>query len=102
MPAGPLGEMPSGLPPAVAQAWGEIVGLVPAGVLALSDRLAVEHAARLLALLRQKEWLVAPPMLLRFEAAIGRLGLSPTDRVRVRADLGRGLADDSAADDFPF
>lgn len=82
-PEGPIGDPPAHLPPTVAACWREIAELCCTGVLARSDRLAVEHAAHLLAHLRGRNWQVPPAVWLRFEAALGRLGLSPVDRARV-------------------
>jgi hypothetical protein len=52
-------------------------------VLCKADRLIVEHAANLLAQLRAAVWLVHPSVLSRFEASLGKLGLSPADRSKV-------------------
>lgn len=93
-PDGPLGEPPEHLPPSVAGCWREIADLVCAGVLARSDRLILEHAAHLLDRLRSEHWRVSPAVLLRYEATLGQLGLSPTARSRLT--VAKRQADESA------
>jgi hypothetical protein len=84
-PEGPLGAPPAHLSATVAACWSEIAGLTSAGVLARSDRLIVEHAAYLLADLREKQWRAPPALLLRYECTLARLGMSPVDRSRIIA-----------------
>ena len=80
---GEIGEAPAHLTEPVAACWREIVGLAHKGVLCEVDRLIVEHAAHLLAQLRADSWLVHPSVLIRFEAALGKLGMTPSDRSKV-------------------
>lgn len=47
---------PAHLHSTVAACWHEIVGLTHPGVLCRADRLIVEHAAHILALLREGDW----------------------------------------------
>ncbi|GAB1719538.1 MAG: hypothetical protein NTAFB09_12690 [Nitrosospira sp.] len=58
------------------------MGISHPGMLCKADRLIVEHAARILALLRERNW-TDRALLTRFEAILGKLGLSPADRSRV-------------------
>ncbi|WP_440221847.1 hypothetical protein ACQQ2N_12190 [Dokdonella sp. MW10] len=81
---GDIGPPPAKLKANVRRCWDEIVGLCHAGTLCPADRLIVEHAARLLAQLRAEGWLVHPTILIRFEASLGKLGLTPADRSKVQ------------------
>lgn len=78
-----IGEPPEHLDQAAAECWREIVGLAHAGTLSSSDRLILEHGSNLLAQLRASNWLAHPTVLLRFEAFLTKLGLTPADRSRV-------------------
>lgn len=81
--SGEIGEPPAHLPESVAACWREIVKLSHHGVLCKADRLIVEHAARILAALRTGQWRGNPALLNRFEAVLGKLGMSPADRPKV-------------------
>lgn len=67
----------------MAGCWHEIVGLTHPGVLCRADRLIVEHAAHILALLREGDWTVNRALLTRLEAVLGKLGMSPADCSKV-------------------
>ena len=67
----------------MAGCWHEIVGLTHPGVLCRADRLIVEHAAHILALLREGDWTGNRGLLTRLEAVLGKLGMSPADRPKV-------------------
>jgi phage terminase small subunit len=82
-PVGEVGEPPAHLSPEEKAAWREIVDMCPPGVLALSDRLILEHGSRLLAQLRKDRTYVDSRLMLRLEGTLGRLGLTPADRSRV-------------------
>lgn len=71
------------MPSNVATCWYEIVGLTHPGVLCRADRLIVEHAVHILALLREGGWTSNRALLSRFEAVLGKLGMSPADRSKV-------------------
>jgi hypothetical protein len=81
-PEGEIGDPPDHLPADVAGCWREIVGISHPGVLCKADRLIVEHAARILALQRERNW-TDRALLTRFEAVLGKLGMSPADRSKV-------------------
>ncbi|SET67811.1 hypothetical protein SAMN05216412_11257 [Nitrosospira multiformis] len=66
----------------MAGCWHEIVGLTHPGVLCRAARLIVEHAANILALLREGGW-TSNRALTRLEAVLGKLGVSPADRSKV-------------------
>ncbi|MEP6880069.1 MAG: hypothetical protein ABI865_14610 [Nitrosospira sp.] len=53
------------------------------GVLCRADRLIVEHAAHIMALLREDRWTGNGALLSRFEAVLGKRGMSPADRSTV-------------------
>lgn len=84
---GEVGDPPPRLPDPVATCWREIVGLAHEGTLGTADRLIVEHGAHLLAQLRAAEWRAHPTLLLRWEAFLAKLGLTPADRSRVQTAL---------------
>ncbi len=77
-PTGELGDPPPHLDEAARVAWGEIVGMAPAGVLTNADRWAVEIAAGLMAEFRKGEML--PAGIGHLRGMLGRLGLTPADR----------------------
>lgn len=82
-PNGEIGDPPDHMPANVAECWREIVGFAHPGVLCKADRLIVEHAARILSLLRAEQWGGNPALLIRFESVLGKLGMSPADRSKV-------------------
>lgn len=84
---GDIGPAPEWFSNGARQCWDEIVGLCHRGTLCKADRLIVEHAAHLLELLRTANWIAHPSLLIRFEAALGKLGLTPADRSKVKAKL---------------
>lgn len=84
-PTGEIGEPPETLSELERTCWCEIVAMAHPGTLCASDRLFVEHGAHLLALLRAKSWQVPAVMLVRWEAFLSKLGLTPADRSRVSA-----------------
>lgn len=79
----PLGPPPEFLRPDQRAAWMEIERLAP--WVTMADRVAVEIAASLLAAFRAIGVGQMPPHLLtRLETMLGRLGLTPSDRSKVR------------------
>lgn len=66
--------------------WDEIVGLLPAGVLQATDRMAVELCARLMANFRIKDdGDVTMAQVTQLRMALAQLGMTPADRSRVTA-----------------
>lgn len=51
----------------------------------------MEHAARILALLREGGWTGNRALLNRFEVALGKLGMSPADRSKVVVIKSNGV-----------
>lgn len=84
-PDGELGPAPEHLTEVERACWVEVVSLCHANTLCRADRLIVEHCARLLAMLRGAESYDDTRLQIRFEASLGKLGLSPADRSRVSA-----------------
>lgn len=77
-----LGPPPDSMRPDQRAAWMEIDRLAP--WLTLSDRIAVEIAACLLAMFRVTGAEMMPTTLMtRLETILGRLGLTPSDRSKV-------------------
>lgn len=83
-PNGPIGPPPASLTPKQLECWGEIIANAPEGVLAKSDRVVVELAARLLAQVRGKAKASAAIVSLLGQN-LQRLGMTPADRSRVAA-----------------
>ena len=83
-PNGPIGPPPASLTPKQLECWDEIIANSPEGVLAKSDRVVVEIAARLLALVRSKAKASAAIVSLLGQN-LQRLGMTPADRSRVAA-----------------
>lgn len=80
-----IGEPPKHLRPEVVECWNEIVAQAPARVLTGSDRLIVEYTAEILYLLRYEGFSANTALLNRFETALGKLGMTPSDRSKVSA-----------------
>lgn len=86
------------------EAWAEIIGMCPAGVLRRSDRLFVEQAANLhqklrnmavLADLEGRPWAnLQTKDVKQFESLMSRLGASPADRGKVIAAKPRAKTSD--------
>lgn len=81
----PLGPPPAHLNAAQRAAWGELERITPAGVLSEADRPFLEMTCMLLALLRELGAVMETSKIARLESCLGRLGLTPADRSRVRA-----------------
>ena len=85
-PAQPIGPPPDWMPDNVQEAWRDIVRLAPGGVLGDCDRIYVEVASELLALKRQLGVMAMEPAKLnRLETMLGKLGMNPADRSKVKA-----------------
>jgi len=82
-PVGDIGDVPDHLSEKEKSCWREILKLCHSGSLCSSDRLVIEHGARILAALRASEEYSDTKLMVRLEATLGRLGLSPGDRSRV-------------------
>ena len=82
-PEGEIGDPPEGLSEAERACWLEVVDLAHKGTLCRTDRMVVEHLARVLAELRASEEYVKTDLMIRFEMCLGRLGMTPADRSRV-------------------
>ena len=80
---GEIGDAPAHFDDAARKCWLEIVGLCHAGTLCHADRLVVEHGARVLAALRASPDYEDTKLMIRLEATLGKLGLTPADRSRV-------------------
>ena len=83
IPSGPLGDPPEFLPEPVKVCWRELDSMIPPGVLANSDRWAVELAARAMANARDGSITNAERAVL--SSLLGRLGCTPVDRARITA-----------------
>jgi phage terminase small subunit len=80
-PNGPLGEEPLHFDEELAAIWRELVAMVPARVLALSDRWLVELACRTMQQVRKGTALAAERNLLL--SCLSRMGLTPADRSKI-------------------
>jgi len=85
VPVGELVDPPAEMPQEVVARWREIVRLAHKGVLCEVDALIVEQTAYLLHLLRTEKWNVPAPIMGRYEACLGKLGMTPADRSKVSA-----------------
>ena len=75
---------PGGLTPEQAKCWHTLVKSVPAGVLTGSDQAAVYLAACLWAQFTEDPAGMPTARIAQLRAALGNLGLSPTDRARLQ------------------
>ncbi|MGF6526047.1 hypothetical protein [Variovorax sp. PvP013] len=82
-PTGEIGAPPAHLSDAERACWIEVVGICHPGTLCNADRLIVEHAARVLNALRSRPLHLDVKLMVRLEAALGKLGLTPADRSKV-------------------
>ena len=88
-------EPPTHLAADQKKTWKEIKGLVPHGVLTGADVIVVELAAVLLAEFRADSGGMVASRLIRLEAQLGKLGLSPSDRAKLSVAKGNaGKFDD--------
>jgi hypothetical protein len=81
-PAGAIGAFTEG-PTGLSEIWDEIVGQAAAGVLTVSDRLALELICRLIAEIRLKPDEIAVGKVAALCNLLGRFGLTPADRSKV-------------------
>ncbi|SDR06458.1 hypothetical protein [Pseudoxanthomonas sp. CF125] len=90
VPAGPIGEAPKWMKAPEKRCWDHLVASSPPGVLGDSDRVYLEVAAELLALKRRVgiENMEAAK-LNRLETMLGKLGMNPADRSRVKVSKSR-------------
>ncbi len=87
VPLGEIGSAPESLVEDEVAAWDYLVGITPAGVLGDCDRPHMEVAARLLAYSRRvsvEDW--SAMKIARLDSMLGKMGLNPSDRSRVKAD----------------
>lgn len=84
-PQGEIGPAPAHLDEMARQCWEEVVSIAPIGVLGDCDRLHLEVVAELLALKRTVGIeAIDPAKLNRLDAMLGKLGLNPADRSKVK------------------
>lgn len=81
---GVIGDAPAYMDEGARACWSEIVGMCHAGSLCAADRLVVEHGARVLAALRANAVYEDVKLMVRLEATLGKLGLTPADRSKVQ------------------
>ena len=79
-----LGAPPAYFDDAQKACWAEFADIMPPGVIAKSDRIIVEMAARLLAQYRSADGLQAMAMR-QLMSVLASLGLTPADRSKVQA-----------------
>lgn len=94
----PLGVKPFRLSAEAAKAWDEIVEAVPATVLVKTDRMIMELTCELMGEFRENPRQFATSKIGQLLACMSRLGLTPSDRVKlgVKKDGDKG----NAFDDF--
>ena len=83
-PVGVIGDPPAYLEASEKSCWNEIVKMCHAGSLCAADSLIVEHGARVLAALRSNPIYEDVKLMVRLEATLGKLGLTPADRSKVQ------------------
>lgn len=85
-PKSGIGPAPEKLKKDEREAWDYLVGIMPPGVLGDCDRGHLEIAARLFAYSRRvsvEDW--AAMKIARLDQMLGKMGLNPADRSKVRA-----------------
>lgn len=93
-----IGEPPDWFGPEQFICWHEIVTLAHEGTLSSADRLIIEHGAQLLAMLRAEQWRVHPTIMIRWEAVLAKLGMTPSDRSKV--SVRKAAPDADPLDEF--
>ena len=83
-PEGVIGDAPDYMDESEKACWKELVGMCHAGSLCAADKLIVEHGARVLAALRANSVYEDVKLMVRLEATLGKLGLTPADRSKVQ------------------
>lgn len=78
---GPVGDPPVSFDAELTALWHELVEMVPAGVLARSDRWTVEVACRIMLQLRKDDFKASELAIL--QSCLSRMGLTPADRSRI-------------------
>lgn len=92
-PKAGIGPAPSWFGKKQVEAWDDLVRIAPIGVLGDSDRVYLELTAELLALKRRLGVLAMDRAKLnKLEAMLGKLGLNPSDRSRVKVTGHRSPA----------
>ena len=87
VPLAEIGAPPVTLEPDELWAWEDMVRRMPYGVIGDCDRDHLEIACRLMAYTRRvpvEEWEAAK--IARLDAMLGKLGMNPADRSKVKAD----------------
>lgn len=83
---GPIGPAPDYFEPNEVEAWNYLVGIAPDGVLGDCDRGHMEVAARLFAFQRTVPISeVSDGKLSRLDSMLGKMGLNPSERSKVKA-----------------
>ena len=80
-PQGPIGDPPADFDDVLMVLWRELLGMVPAGVLAVADRWLLELTCRTMRQVKQGYALAAEKNLLL--SCLSRMGLTPADRSRI-------------------
>jgi phage terminase small subunit len=93
-PSGPLGEEPLHFDEELKAIWRELVVMVPAGVLTISDRWLVELACRTMQQVRKGTALAAERNLLL--SCLSRMGLTPADRSKIAVPKEKEQIDELA------
>ena len=80
---GPIGPAPETPGKTFVQAWDDIVGDAPVGVLTSADRIYVEIVARLLVEMREDFAGMMTSRLALLTTMLGKMGMNPSDRARL-------------------
>ena len=92
---GPIGDPPAGFDGDLVAIWWELVDMVPARVLAKSDRWTVEVACRMMLQLRKDDFKASELSILT--SCLSRMGLTPADRSRIALPEAKEEIDELAA-----
>jgi len=79
----PIGPAPDDPGKTFKQAWDDIVGNAPLGVLTCADRIYVEIAARLLVEMREDFAGMMTSRLALLTTMLGKMGMNPSDRAKL-------------------
>lgn len=95
---GPLGEAPANLTPGAKVVWFEISTYMPAHLLMAADRLALEGTCELMAEFREDPRAFQSARYSVLMSALGKLGGTPMDRLRLATPKAKEEKKDPFAD----
>lgn len=92
VPTRGIGPPPNHLTAVEAMVWDEVVAIAHPGVLGESDRVSFEVLVKLLVDFRYSEFPMPAAQLSQFVGLLGRYGMTPSDRQKIKAPKDKGAS----------